>query len=169
MRIALLSGGAGWHVQDLQRAATRLGHDAALVDFRQVQATLPGRGDSLHGFDAVIVRTMPAGSLEQVVFRMDVLHRGQARGVRVVNPPAALEACVDKYLATAKLAAARLPVPPTLVCQDAESALEAFHALGGDIVVKPLFAAAGRGLMRVSDPELAWTTFRRLDRSQGVL
>src|SRR4051812_16706995 len=127
MRIALLSGGSGWHVRDLMRAAHRLGHVATAVDFRRVQAALPGVGDSLGSHDAAVVRTMPAGSLEQVVFRMDVLHRARAGGCRVLNPPAALETCVDKYLAGVRLAAAGLPVPATLVCQDAESALAAFE------------------------------------------
>src|SRR6266542_1409582 len=115
MRIALLSAGGGWHVRDLQRAATALGHDAAAVDFRRVHASVASAADALAGFDAVLVRTMPPGSLEQVVFRMDVLHRLQARGVAVLNPPAAVETCVDKYLATARLQAAGLPVPPTVV------------------------------------------------------
>jgi ribosomal protein S6--L-glutamate ligase len=168
MRIALLSAGDGWHVRDLRRAAAELGHDAVAVDFRRVTAGV-GAPDSLAGFDAVVVRTMPPGSLEQVVFRMDVLHRLQARGVRVLNPPAAVEACVDKYLASARLAAAGLRVPPTIVCQHADAALEAFTALGGDVVVKPLFGSEGRGMVRVADPELAWRTFRTLERLQAVL
>jgi RimK family alpha-L-glutamate ligase len=80
-----------------------------------------------------------------------------------------LEACVDKYLATARLESAGLPVPPTLVCQDADTALEAFERLGGDVVVKPLFGSEGRGMMRVNDPELAWRTFNTLERTQAVL
>src|SRR5438552_2273846 len=119
MRIALLSSGDGWHVRDLQRAAALLGHDAVAVDFRRVTASVSIAFDALVGFDGVLVRTMPPGSLEQVVFRMDVLHRLQARGVAVLNPPAAVETCVDKYLATAKLHAAGLRVPPTIVCQHA--------------------------------------------------
>ena len=47
--------------------------------------------------DAVLVRTMPPGSLEQVVFRMDLLARLEAAGIPVVNPPRAIEAAVDKY------------------------------------------------------------------------
>jgi ribosomal protein S6--L-glutamate ligase len=112
---------------------------------------------------------MPPGSLEQVVFRMDLLHRARAAGITILNPPAALEACVDKYLATAKLAAVGLPVPPTVACQTADAAIEAFATLGGDVVVKPLFGSEGRGMVRVSDPELAWRTFRTLERMQAVL
>jgi RimK family alpha-L-glutamate ligase len=169
MRIALLSAGDGWHVRDLQRAATVLQHRAEAVDFRRLSAGVAHAPDALAGFDAVLVRTMPPGSLEQVVFRMDLLHRSQARGVVVLNPPRAIETCVDKYLATAYLEAAGLRVPPTVVCQHADAALEAYEALGGDVVVKPLFGSEGRGMVRVSDPEMAWRTFRTLERTQSVL
>ena len=63
MRIAILSFGLGWHVRELMRAAQQLGHDAMPIDFRKVQASLP-HASTLDGFDAVIVRTMPPGSLE---------------------------------------------------------------------------------------------------------
>jgi ribosomal protein S6--L-glutamate ligase len=169
MNIALLAGGDGWHVRDLQRAADVQGYRATMVDFRHATAGVGVAFDSLAEFDAVIVRTMPPGSLEQVVFRMDLLHLAKARGVRVINPPAALEACVDKYLATAKLAAGGLRVPPTVVCQRADEALKTFHTLGGDVVVKPLFGSEGRGMVRVSDPDLAWRTFRTLERTQAVI
>src|SRR5206468_194859 len=94
--------------------------------------------------DCVLVRTMPAGSLEQVVFRMDVLHRLESRGIRVLNPPRALEAAVDKYLACCRLEAAGLPVPPTMACENADAAVEAYEKLGSDVVVKPLFGSEGK-------------------------
>ena len=169
MRIAILSTGTGWHVKDLQRAAIALGPQATPVDFRKIGAGVAVAADALADFDAVLVRTMPPGSLEQVVFRMDLLHRLQARGVTVLNPPAAVEACVDKYLATAKLEAAGLRVPPTIVCQHVDAAIEALAQLGGDVVVKPLFGSEGRGMVRVSDPDLAWRMFRALERTQSVL
>jgi ribosomal protein S6--L-glutamate ligase len=169
MRIAILAGGDGWHVRDLHRAARQLGHEAVNVDFRRVRAGVSAAVEPLADCDAVVVRTMPPGSLEQVVFRMDALNQLQARGIRVLNPSRALEICVDKYLASARLEAAGLRVPPTVVCQDAETALEAFALLGGDVVVKPLFGSEGRGLVRVSDPDLAWRTFRTLERIHSVL
>src|SRR5262245_60286722 len=155
MRIAFLAGGNGWHVRDLVRAVRERGHEGAVVDFRKLSTAVATGAEPLAGFDAVVVRTMPPGSLEQVVFRMDVLHRLEARGTIVLNPPRALETCIDKYLASARLSAAGLPVPPTVVCQDADSAIAAFTSLGGDVVVKPLFGSEGRGMVRVSDPELA--------------
>ena len=112
---------------------------------------------------------MPPGSLEQVVFRMDALHRVVASGVPVWNPPRAVEAAVDKYLTLALLDQAGLPVPPTWTGQSASEALAAFENLGGDVVVKPLFGSEGRGLIRVSDRELAWRTLHALERLGAVL
>lgn len=126
-------------------------------------------GEDLSGFDAVILRTMPPGSLEQVVYRMDALWRLESAGVAVLNSPKAVECAVDKYLATARLEAAGLTVPATVVCEEAAAALEAFERLGGDVVVKPIFGSEGRGIVRVSDPDLALRTFRTLARIGSVL
>lgn len=171
MNIAILCGSDGWHIRDLQRAATELGYAVTLVDFRSVSANVPHEPfcPELAGADAVIVRTMPPGSLEQVVFRMDLLQGLQARGIPVLNSPRALEICVDKYLCLERLRQHGLRVPETVVCQTGDAAMAAFERLGQDVVVKPLFGSEGRGLMRISDLELAWRTFRTLERTDCVL
>jgi ribosomal protein S6--L-glutamate ligase len=169
MRIAILSGGTGWHVQDVLRAASELGHDAKIVDFRSLAAGVEAEPAPLAGFDAALVRTVPAGSLEQIIFRMDVLHAAVARGLRVVNSPRAVETCVDKYLTNVRLANAGLPTPPTHVAQRADDAFEAFAQLGGDVVIKPVFGAEGRGMQRISDRELAWRTFRVLEQTGQLI
>jgi ribosomal protein S6--L-glutamate ligase len=60
-------------------------------------------------------------------------------------------------------------VPETVVCERSDEALLAFERLGGDVVVKPIFGSEGRGILRVSDPDLALRTFRTLERVQAVL
>ena len=173
--VALVSG-FGWHVQDLRRAAEMLGLRFDAVSFPKVVGFVgngPSRieagGIDLVSSGGVLVRMMPPGSLEQVVFRMDALHRLERKGVPVMNPPRAVEAAVDKYLALAMLDAEGLPVPETWVGESSTEAQAAFEALGSDVVVKPLFGSEGRGLVRVSDPELALRTFRTLERLDCVL
>ena len=188
---ALVSG-SGWHVADLQRAALRMGVSLRAIEFPRVSAAIGiepvtaasarnadgtrtrhahviGAGHDLIAADGVLVRIMPPGSLEQVVFRMDALHRIAAAGVPILNPPRAVEAAVDKYLTCALLAAAGIPVPPTWAGESATEALGAFEALGGDVVVKPLFGSEGHGLVRISEKELGWRTFHTLERSGAVL
>lgn len=175
--VALVSG-LGWHVQDLQRAAGVVGVRFDPVPFPAVTGwvgrddrpgAILGGGIDLAGVNGVLVRMMPPGSLEQVIFRMDALHLLEARGVPILNPPRAVEAAVDKYLALGRLAACGVPVPATWAGETTRGALDAFDALGGDVVVKPLFGSEGRGLVRVSDQELALRTFRTLERLGSVL
>jgi ribosomal protein S6--L-glutamate ligase len=97
------------------------------------------------------------------------LHRILAAGVPVLNPPRAVEAAVDKYLTLSLLEKAGIPVPATWVGESATDALEAFDSLGGDVVVKPLFGSEGRGLLRISERELAWRTFHAIERLNAVL
>jgi len=177
VRVAVLGNRGSWYCRDLARALRSRGHRFRRVDFAALTARAGGdapqtitAGDvDLSACQAVLVRTMPPGSLEQVVYRMDALLRLETAGVIVLNPPKSVECAVDKYLATSRLEGAGLPVPATCVCESSEAALHAFEELGGDVVVKPLFGAEGRGIVRVSDPDLALRTFRALERLQAVL
>lgn len=139
-------------------------------------------------YDAVLVRTMPAASLEKITFRLACLHavhdgivhdgitrqasamqRRSPKRVAVVNPPRGLEWAIDKFATLARLSAAGFATPPTYFCQSREQAMEAFERFGGDCVVKPMLGGEGRGVMRICDTQLAWTTFSTLDRLDTVL
>jgi ribosomal protein S6--L-glutamate ligase len=173
--VALVSG-FGWHVQDLRRAADLLGLALTPIAFPRLQGSVGLHGQStsvagvsLENVDAVLVRMMPPGTLEQVVFRMDALHRLERAGVPIVNPPRAVEVAVDKYLALALMDRAGIPVPTTVATESASDALDAFDVLGRDVVVKPIFGSEGRGLVRVQDRELARRVFTTLERLGAVL
>jgi RimK family alpha-L-glutamate ligase len=122
---------------------------------------------ALEALDAVLVRILPRASLEQTVFRVDALHWLAALGVRVLNPATAIERSVDKFYASALLEAAGLPTPRTVVCERVDDAMAAFAELR-DVVVKPLFGANGRGMVRVGDEEIAWRVFRALELERAV-
>src|SRR6188474_582867 len=108
MRFLVLASPDSWYLRDLARAAGNE-HEIVPAAFSEVEARLTNDGldvfsgeHRLRDFDAVIVRTMPPGSLEQVVFRMDCLGRYEAAGGVVINPAKAIEAAVDKFLTSAK-------------------------------------------------------------------
>ena len=176
MHIGVFGNQGSWYVNELCRRGSERGHVMWPLQFEEFLSKVSGHGIELRcgehdvrECDAVLVRTMPPGTLEQVVARMDLLAGLEACATRVINSPRALECAVDKYLTTQRLALAGLPVPETVVCENAEAALNAFEMLGRDVVVKPLFGAEGRGIIRVSDPELAMRAFRTLERLGSVL
>lgn len=123
----------------------------------------------LDELDALIIRPIGKGSLEEIVFRMDLLYRLQRLGMYILNPPEAIEHCVDKYDILAILEDNGVPVPRTAVTEDPHEALKLFHELGGDVIVKPLFGSRGMGSTRVTDPEVASTIFTAITFYHGVV
>lgn len=181
MRLAVLSSAESWYVRDLQRAASEL-YDVSVqpFPFTRIHSSISENTtvesgeettaeNSLSDFDTVLVRTMPPGSLEQVVFRMDALQRLEVGGVRVLNSPRAIEAAVDKYLTLAKLRSAGFTVPKTEVSQTIDEALAGFQRLGGDVVLKPLFGSEGRGITRINDEAIAERTYKLLIQLGAVI
>jgi ribosomal protein S6--L-glutamate ligase len=172
MQWMVLGSAQSWYVADLRRAAASAHtiHTAGFMDLscevgREPRGEsgpetglghlrLSAAGRDLSQFDGVLVRTMPPATLEQVVFRMDLLGQIGRRGTLVMNPARAIETAVDKLLTSCRVQEAGLPTPRTVCCQTRDEALAAYDRLGGDVVVKPLFGGEGRGLMRVSDPAL---------------
>lgn len=173
MEVAILGGGQGWHFAELDRAFRARGHQARVVRVSALVAhigdgpRLGADGVALQDVDAVLARSIPAGSLEQVIFRVDALHWLERLGIPVMNRGATIERTVDKFYTSALLEAAGLPTPRTVVAERMEDAMTAFRALG-DVIVKPLFGSGGRGMVRVSEEEIAHRVFRALDLERAV-
>ena len=182
MKVAILGQKGNWHTTVLQAALARRGIEAPCFPITQVTARVTDRpwlaavspqpmtsvSEPLEDYDIVFVRGIPGGSLEQIIFRVDVLHRLENTGVRVINSPTAIERTVDKYYTSTLLEDAGLPTPRTVVTEQFDQALAAFHELGGDVVVKPLFGSEGRGMVRVSDPDTAYRALRALELGRYV-
>ena len=173
MRIAVLAARTGWHTTELERAVAERGHQAVVLPYEGLVASigpasgLRSRSTELDGVDAVLARIIPSGSLEQIIFRVDALHRLEDRDVRVMNSPRAIERTVDKFWTSALLEQCGVATPETVVCDSADEATAAFRALG-DVIVKPLFGSMGLGMVRVSDEEMAFRVFRTIEQIRGV-
>lgn len=176
LKLGIIGGADGFHVQELARAAAH-DFDVCLIDFDTLSHDLrptswgcwDGNGVALHELDLVVVRTMPWGTLEQIIFRVDLLHQLQQHGVHVINRPLTLEIAIDKQRTLNVLHKAGLPVPQTFACQTVHQAMEAFESLGNTAVVKPIFGGEGRGVMRLDDPELAQRAFKTLTQLGAVI
>ncbi|MEM2969716.1 MAG: RimK family alpha-L-glutamate ligase [Candidatus Bathyarchaeia archaeon] len=125
--------------------------------------------DILCELDAIIVRPIGRGSLEEIVFRMDILHRLERLGMYILNPPSAIEKSVDKFFTLSLLEEAGLPVPKTIAVESANAALKVFRELGEDIVVKPIFGSRGIGSARISNKDVAERVFRALEFNHQII
>ncbi len=173
-RIAIFTDEPGWHGARLRQAFVDQGYACEYVSLTECRLTtesselpvlIPGFEQTLP--DAVFVRGVPGGSLEEVVFYLDILHALQALNIPVYNDGRAVERSVDKGMTSFLLRAAGLPTPPTWVLRDRAEALaiaESELRKGHHLVSKPLFGSQGEGLRRIEKmTDLFWLT-----SSQGI-
>jgi RimK family alpha-L-glutamate ligase len=165
-----------WSSSQVREALTKRGIPYECFTFPRIVARLAYKpcfkvnGISiLDDLDALIIRPIGRGSLEELVFRMDMLYKLERQGFYMVNPPTAIEHCVDKYDILALLEDVGVPVPRTLATESVNDALKAFKELGGDIVVKPIFGSRGQGATRVNDIDIADTIFKAITFHHGVI
>ncbi len=172
-RIGILSSQRGWHVMALEEAIKRCGGIPSNFPIHRLAAWTGGlsqvevQGQRLEDCQALMVRTIPTGSLEQIIFRMDALHRLENIGIHIYNSPTSIERTVDKYYTDFLLRDAGIPTPRTMVTEDFDQAMSAFRELG-DVIVKPLFGSEGKGMRRVSDEDTAYRVFRALELDRYI-
>jgi len=119
--------------------------------------------DIIENLTAVVVRPFGRVSLDQAIFRIDLLYAMQDYGLAVFNKPSAIEKCVDKFRSLYLLKMHRLPVPETLVTERCSLALRTVDMFGfKDVVIKPMFGSRGHGSTRVRDKDILWEVIRSI-------
>ena len=103
---------------------------------------------TLKSFSAVLMRTDPPFDIEYLNTTW-MLSAAQRQGAKVFNDPAAVRDHSEKLSIT------EFPelIPPTLVTREL-SAVEEFHQIHCDIVIKPLDGMGGMGVFRVGSDGL---------------
>ena len=182
--VVVLGERGGWHGAGLVRAlrdrdvpARQMTFPACAFDSQAPHGLRLGRGDTLPR--AVVVRSIPGGSFEQVTLRLGLLHALGELGVLVVNDARAIERCVDKATTSWCLGRAGVPTPPGWAVEERAraAAIVTGEALAGhEVVLKPLFGAQGKGLARLRgdadlpDPEAVagvWYLQRYVGRAES--
>jgi RimK family alpha-L-glutamate ligase len=148
-----------WHVRRLAEAMRRRGAFVVVTSLpRCAFDTEAPSGIDIPGFngelpDGVFVRAISAGTLEQITFRLGILHALRESGVRVWNDARAIERCVDKSMTTFLLHKAGIATPSTRTVEGAAPASAHVSQARRSLIFKPLFGSQGKGLVRIEGPE----------------
>ena len=124
-------------------------------DWALNQDAIPIRLPGMNGLPlGAFVRGVPGGTLEQVIFRLDILHALEHMGVVVYNTPGAIERTVDKAMTSFLLQQAGLPGPGTWISESIEQTrqiCEQEFRQGNQLLMKPLFGSQGTGIRLLED------------------
>jgi len=154
-KVAIITDNPGWHGEQLRKSLKDRDLDSVYISLADCSIEITGEPDDikLPGFKelpfGVFVRGVPGGSLEQVIFRLDLLHGLHDLGVKIYNSPKSIERTVDKPLTSMLLNRAGLPTPKTWICESdyqANKILKKYSNNNKKIVLKPLFGSQGLGI-----------------------
>ncbi len=173
-RVVIFTDDPGWHGEQLCASFAKLGFSAQYASLTECRFQIRAGCPSIHipGFsdilpEAAFVRGVPGGSLQEVVFYLDILHALKMAQVPVYNDGRAIELSVDKAMTSFLLQQAGLPTPQTWVLRDRDEALriaELELKSGHFLISKPLFGSQGEGIRRLEKmTDLFWLT-----ASQGI-
>ena len=154
-KVAIITDDPGWHGKQLTTSLKDRGLEGCYLSLTDclIEITEDACDIKLPGFEnlplGIFVRGIPGGSLEQVIFRLDVLHALEDLGIAIYNSPKAIERTVDKPLTSLLLGRSGLPTPKTWICETAKRANEILDNESGNgkkLVLKPLFGSQGIGI-----------------------
>lgn len=145
----------GWHGTALCQAFSQRGLEAVFVELHDCVIDLSGQTPRInipHFKDLpkmAFVRGIAAGSLQQVITRLNVLHILTMQGTTVYNDAKAIERTVDKGMTSFLLKQQGVSTPATWVCESrchAHQIIEQHTENDNALVIKPLFGSQGQGV-----------------------
>ncbi len=161
--IAIFTDDPGWHGAELHKAFSIKGYKCTNVSLTDCSFEIGIDKKSLliPGFeecppDGVFVRGVPGGSLEEVVFYLDILHALRVLNVLVYNDARAIERSVDKGMTSFLLEQAEISTPATWIGNNVHKAYSFIRNqldLGYKVVAKPLFGSQGKNLQLIGKPD----------------
>ena len=152
IRTLILTEKEGWHYQQLKLSLTKLNHsvDSACISDISIilnnnEAILENKGERLPKIDNIIVRFIPGGTLEEIVFYLNILKILESMNVRVVNNASSIESTVDKLYTSYLLNNNNINCPKTYVMrgQEAASKFISNYHYESKLIYKPLFGSQG--------------------------
>lgn len=157
--IAIITDEPGWHGKQLVDAFLKSGYQSHFVRLQDCHfsldqpdslLTIPGFSGLPHG---VFVRGVAGGSLEQVVYYLDILHAFESLGVTVFNNTRSVERSVDKGMTSFLLRRHNIKTPNTIVSSDlhyVRNKIREGISRGSKYVLKPIFGSQGKGLQLIT-------------------
>jgi len=153
-KIAVIGITGGWSSEEVADALEKKTGFRLLIEMDRVRYdsehnTCFYENTDLLDLDGIIIKKIGPRYSPDHLQRLDLLRFLASRGLRFFSSPAAVKRCLDRLSCTLILRLGGIPMPPTVMTEDIDTA-EAVIRHFGQAVFKPLFTSKARG-MRILD------------------
>jgi len=160
MRTLILTDKEGWHYNELKKSLIKLGHSVFSACLTNISIKLDAikvklfiNNEPIPEVDNVIVRFVPGGTLEEIVYFLNILKILESKGVNVINNASSIEKTVDKLHTSYLLNKNNIKTPLTYVLRGHNEAYEFIKNYHKELIYKPLFGSQGDGIKIIRELE----------------
>ncbi len=156
----ILTEKEGWHFQQLKTSLEKNKHNVSSACLSDISLTIDKNKTKIQvnnkpliEVDNVIVRFVPGGTLEEIVFYLNILKIFQAMNIRVINTATSIEKTVDKLYTSHLLNENNIRTPMTYIFRGYDKAKNFLdHNIPPKgIVYKPLFGSQGDNIKLIKN------------------
>jgi len=155
MKIGVIGTTDGWSSEWLADTVADLTGQRLLIDMDRVTLDLEsgalrcGEID-LAGCDGLIIKKIGHRYSPDLLDRLEMLRFIEAQGMPIFSSPLAIMRVLDRLSCTITLRSHNIPMPPTVITESVDSALETVRRYG-EAVFKPLYSSKARGMKVIAD------------------
>jgi ribosomal protein S6--L-glutamate ligase len=128
-----------------QRTGFRLVIDIEKVVANLTEKTVMYQGFNLCELDAIIIKKVSQTYSPAILDRLEILRFVESCQCQIFSPPESIIRLVDRMACTVTLAQARIPMPPTVITEHQDAALDAIKQFS-EAILKPLFSTKAKGM-----------------------
>jgi len=156
----ILTEKEGWHFQQLKNSLEKKKHKITSACLTDISLSIENNksnifinSNPLIEIDNVIVRFVPGGTLEEIVFYLNILKILKSMNIKVINSASSIECTVDKLYTSHLLNKNGIPTPTTYILRGHDKAREFINKnnFSNGIVYKPLFGSQGDNIKLISN------------------
>jgi len=171
--IGVVGTEGGWSSERLADEVAKQTGSRLLVDIARVRLDLQagkvflGQID-LTELDALMVKKIGARYSPDLLDRLEILRFLANRGVQIFSSPTSIMRVLDRLSCTVTLQLNDIPMPPTVVTEDEDTAVEVVRDFG-QAIFKPLFTSKARGMFLVTAKDDVAGKVREFKRNNTIM
>jgi len=156
----ILTEKEGWHFQQLKNSLEKKKHKITSACLTDISLSIENnksnifiKNNLLVDINNVIVRFVPGGTLEEIVFYLNILKILKSMNIKVINTASSIESTVDKLYTSHLLNKNGIPTPMTYILRGHDKAKEFIYKNNffNGVVYKPLFGSQGDNIKLIDN------------------
>lgn len=149
-RIGIVGVAGGWSSERLCETVHRKAGWSTLIDMERTGFDIAAgkvvhAGMDLSSLDALIVKKIGTRYSPDLQERLQILRFLRRQGLRIFSDPDRIAMALDRLSCTMTLRLGDIPLPPTVVTEDVEVAVNTVNRFGR-AVFKPIYTSKARGM-----------------------